>query len=346
MGGHSDNFDIFEFVNVSRPTAQVYRDQARGEQGARGRRTRYFIPKMLAAVAVGMLLGILLMKYRQHAVEAVLSVNGTVFSRDQFFGRLQTAAADQVIRKYIEEELALQFAWHRGVRPTEAEVEARYAEAMKHPEIAADVAAHYVSPDDYKRALRVQMAQAGVLGHGVTITDGEVRNEYLKNIDPNNLHARYYTPEIARVAVVVTRKEDVARLVGEELRVGVPFGTAAQQHSQDASAARGGLFPPFERGRSPFSRVPGLEKVIFGMRPGDILGPREFGQQWWIIHCLDLKPARTALFESVQADCRTRLEMQKGLARDNSKLQAELRRFQSTAQIQIFWPQFAHLVPR
>ena len=344
MSHHADNFDTFEFVTTSRPTPMLPRDQARTEYVAGGRGTRYLWLIIFAALGIGFVLGRVLQIRRYHALDAVASVNGTIISKDQFLERLQTIAGDGVLRSFISEELGAQFAWRKGVRPTDAEVEVRYAEAMKHPDISEKLIAEHISPEAFKRSLRLEMDEAGVLGRDITLSDTEVHNAYLKDIDPNNPRARYFIPEIAQLAVIVTAKEAVARLAEQELASGVPFATVAQQYSEDASASDGGRIPEFARGRTAMSRIPGLETAIFGMKPHDTLGPRQFGRRWWIIRCLDMKPSYTAPFESVKDECVTDLKMEKGRAINHSSLKSEIDKFDRDAAVQIFWPQYLPLL--
>ncbi len=279
---------------------------------------------------------------RQHykAVETVASVNGTEITKGEFYRRLEMAAGVEVLRGMAGEQLTLEYARKKGVMPTEAEVQARFDQESAKPDFDQALAQRRQTPEDFKQALRVSMAQAKALGKGIAVSDAEARKFYEANISRANPLARYYTPEQVEIAVVVTQTEARSNKALADLRQDLPFSTVAKNYSQDASKDNGGVLPPVLRGRTASRKIPGLEQALFGMKIGEQIGPRKFAGVWWIIRCLDKKPEVTQPFEKVREECRTGAMLMKGIPANAKSVETDFQKFQREANIQAFWPQY------
>lgn len=291
---------------------------------------------VLIGVLVGGAAGIQAMRLRNQARKALVSVNGIVINQDELFPRLERAAGKQGMTKMIQETLQLQYAKSKGVVPTQAQIESRYAEFAKRPNFEVNNAARNIYPEDVKQQLRIVIAKEGVLSKGLTATDAEVKSFYQKNVKPKNTNALFYEPESIRMAVIVTPTQEQARVALRELDKGIPFGTVARNHSKDPSAVSGGYLNPVKRGRTPSSRIPGMEDAIFGLKIGQRLGPRQFAGTWWIIECVDKTAAVTQPFETVKEECRRQVLFAKGKALRGKQVDEEFNSFTEKASIKAF----------
>ncbi len=299
-----------------------------------------------ALLLIGGLIGGLIVARRQQADADVLTINGNPITQEQFFHRLQIAAGAPVLRQMYAEEMQLQFAKQMGVLPTQAEVDAKYAEAQKQPNFAQNLKASRQTPEDVKHSLLVNLAQAAIYNKGITVSDADIHAFYDRNTDRRNPQARYYHPEAVQVAVIVTDKPaDMDRAL-HELARGVSFADVARAYSKDQrSAANGGLLPVVQRGRVDPKKFPGLEAKLFGLKPGEQIDRVQIAGAYWIIRCLSHTPETTIPFEQVKDECREGAMLSKGLAANGKSMQDEYTAFQKEAEVKVLWPQYKDTLP-
>jgi len=307
----------------------------------------------VVCLAVGAATGAFIMRQRYNAREVVIAVNGALITKDDLFRRMELNAGVTALKQLVEEELQLQFARKKGAAPTDTEVNAKYAEAMKNPKFVQTLAASRVRPEDYKRNLRLTLAKAAVINKGVQVTEAEIRKFYKDNIDRKNPTARFYTPESAQIAVIVTASKASADRALRELENGSSWQDVVEKYSQDRSKSNNGVLPPFLRGRTRAAKVPGLESAIFSMKVNQQVGPLQFTQPsgtgrsikaWWIIRCLDRKPAETQPFEKVKEEARMGAMLTKGLPIKSTQIEKEFAEFRKKAHVQEFWPQYRGVI--
>jgi parvulin-like peptidyl-prolyl isomerase len=327
---------------AARPAAR--RAARRTEQATgRGFRLPVWLFVVLALV-IGVGIGALAarQRYKGREKEVVLSVNGENITKDQFYRRLELVAGVNTLRQMSEEKMTLQFAKKLGTYPSDAEVEAKYAEAMKRADVKESLRASGQTADEYKYGLRIALATANSLSKGASVSDAEVKQFYEANIRKNNPTARYYIPETSVVAVIVTRTEDECKKALSELTNGMPFNRVVEKYTMDQSTRNtGGVLPPIQKGRTQADRIAGLESAIFGLKIGQQIGPRKFADGWWIIRCLERKEAQTLPFDQVKEECRTQVLLSKGAPKNARAMEEEFANFRKTAKVQAFWRQYA-----
>ena len=300
--------------------------------------------KPLLSIAVVFLLGLgvgiggLLLAQRAHSV--VATVNGVPIRDRAFYHRLELAAGPQVLQQMVNEEMQIQFAAKLGVLPTDAEVEAKLAQARKQPNFAQSLAASRQTEDDLRHSLLANMAQAAVMTKGVTVTDADVQAFYNHNTDKSNPTARYYRPEATQVAVIVTPTQQAQNQALAALAAGTSFAQAAANFSTDPSKARGGLLAPLLRGRSMVSKIPKLETLLFQMQVGQQRNGVKIGSNWWIIRCVGHSPAIIQPFSAVKDEAREGAMLAKGLPVNGKAMQAAFADFQKVSDIKPIWPQY------
>ena len=307
-------------------------------------------PRLMPWVAAGLALvigfggGILVVRHRREAQRTVAAVNGVIITQDDLFGRLQIAAGQPVMHKLVEEQLQLQFAAKQGVTPTDAQVDERYQQISKDPRFLPALAASGMSISDYKKSLRVKLAQAAVLTKGVTVTDAEIRDFYNKESDPRNPQAQFYKPDTITFRVIAAPNQATAQHALAELGANTPFELVAAQDSIDPSKNNGGQIAPLQRGRSPLSQNPALEATLFNMKVGQTSSPLLFNHGWWIFRCEDKTLGQALPYEGIKDEARLGAEILKGTKLNGRTIQAEFQDFQRSSTLQAFWPQYRQAV--
>lgn len=298
---------------------------------------------IVAALLVGAVIGGFTMRHRyiQKSKETILSINGDNITKDEFQHRLEMTSGQQILRQMMDERLTLQYAQKHGLSPTQADIEAKFKEAMQRPDFKDTLAERRQSPEDFKAGLRVALATTNVLSQGMQVTEEELRRFYNANITKNNPKARFYTPETVQVAIIVTRTENRGRQALAELQKDIPFEQVAQQFSEDTSKNAGGLLAPIPKGRTNLVKIPSLENTLFGLKIGQQIGPQKFAGAYWIIRCLEKTSERTLSFPQVKEECRTQVLLSKGAPKNTDKLKKDFETFRNQARIQAFWDRYS-----
>lgn len=309
---------------------------------------RFLAVYTVLCLLVGALGGMLFLRQRriayQHAV--IIAVNGEEIRRDEFTKLMENAAGRSVVLGLIDRSIRRQFARSKKAMPSEAEVQERYKEDSSDPNFEKALANAKMNKEDYLEMVRDELAQANLVSEGVTVTDADVRDYYQRNIDPKNPTARFYSPEMIQVAVIGTKTRAQCEKALAELQRGAAWEDVARLYSVDVSAASGGLLPPFAKGRTMASMIPGMEATIFALDPGQRVGPVKFGDGWWIIQCREKWPERLQPFEAVKLKARTWARLEKGALKNGRRIANELLAFQKAAKIQFFDPFVRALVSR
>ena len=156
----------------------------------------------LCGVGSGLLWG----RHVQNA--PIATVNGEAIPAKDFAHRLEVAAGANLLQQMIDERLQAQLAAKQGVAPSEAFVESKYVEQSAQPGFADNLKKSRQTPEDVKTGLRNALTSQALLGKGVNVTDEDARRFYAINTDPRNTQARYYRPEMASIAVIISDKPD------------------------------------------------------------------------------------------------------------------------------------------
>jgi len=295
---------------------------------------------VILALIIGFGCGVMVMKNRHKADSTVAAVNGTVITQDDFFSRLQKASGATVLHQMVQEQLQLQYAAKKGVEPTDAAVDQKYAALAKNPNFTQQLAASGLTPSDYKQSLRVQLAQVAVLTQGITVTDADIHSFYAAESDPRNPKAQFYQPEAIQLRAIATLTKDMADKASQELASNTQFDMVASQYSVDPSKNNGGLEQPILRGRTLLARMPALEQSIFSLKAGQLLGPVKIVNGWWIFKCEQKAPSKTVPFAVAQDDCRVGAEIVKGTKLNGKAVAADFADFQQKSNLQAFWTQY------
>lgn len=306
-------------------------------------KTRLKLPIWLVAggmFLIGLLLGVAVMRHRNHTEQIVIAVNNDSITRDDLFNHLQDAAGLQTVHAMVQNLLQLQFAQKEGLAPTQAQVDAEFAKMNSRPNFAQALKGSGVLEGDFRENLRVQLAETNVITQGVTATDADARAYYQAQSNPSNVKAQFYRPAQISLRAIATKTEPQARQALTELASQTPFELVATTYSYDDSAKNGGLLAPLAFGRSPLHRTPALEQSVFAMKIGDQIGPVQFLGKWWIFRYQDKAAAVTVPYAQVQDQCLTGAKLIKGMAQNGKRITQEFNDFQRSSNLQAFWPQY------
>ena len=92
------------------------------------------------------------------------------------------------------------------------------------------------------------------------------------------------------------KSEAEAQNILDQIKKGGNFEELAKKHSVDAAAAKGGDLGWFGKG----SMIPDFEKVVFGMKEGEISGIVKTQYGYHIIKLTGKRPAGTRSFEEAK----------------------------------------------
>lgn len=313
------------------------------------------LPIWLAAggmFILGLIIGVVVMRQREHSKVIVVSVNGANVTRDDLFNHMQDSYGAQVMHTLVQNQLQLQFAQKKNLAPTQAQVDAEYAKLSSRPNFAQALAQSGMQEGDFKENLRVQLAETNVITQGVTATDADAQAYYKAQSNPDNPTAQFYRPAQVSLRAIATQTEPQAQKALTDLSTGTPFELAASTYSADTSRTNGGLLAPLSFGRPPLHLAPALEQQVFALKIGGQIGPVFFAPpgtasnapKWWIFRCQDKAAALTVPYAQVQDQCLTGAKLAKGTVLNSKRIQQEFLDFQHTANLQAFWPQYQRVI--
>lgn len=220
---------------------------------------------------------------------------------------LRQRMAGQMLRQMVDERLQVQDSRKLGVKPTEAEIQNRYAEIERSAGLARGQFRQYlqsvgVAPDIATQQIEAQIAWSKIIRRKirsqVDVSEAEV-DDALSRMRTN---VGKTETRVAEIFVPVDRAESVdegkrsADRIMEQLRRGAPFAAVAQQFSQGASAASGGDLGWV----LPGALDPSLDAAIERVQPRSYSDPVRSGAGWHILYVVDRRPFAAARPDDVK----------------------------------------------
>lgn len=311
------------------------------EQKEQRRRRIYTIFSYVLTLVVGLTVGTLVTRQRYHAMKAIVSINGQTINEDGFVHRMEVASGRQTLERLANEMLQDQYAKKLGVVVTKEEVVARYRDLSSRPEFPQYMATTHQGPEDIANDIRLELTVNKIVGRNVTVTDAEARNYYKQQTDKSNPQARFYTPPKATIQVITSRDKSRVLAAKAELDRGADFNSVAAKYSDDlTSKDHGGELPPLVRGRTVYSRIKGLEEVVFDTKTGEQRGPIQFGPLWSILRCVKQEPDSVVPYDKVQYECRVGAMMSRLPPGTAKAIRDNYIKFQQSAVIHTFRPEY------
>ena len=152
----------------------------------------------------------------------------------------------------------------------------------------------------------------------LTVTPRELREYYRKHKDDEFTLKDEAVVRVIQIYFNRNRRGDRARkrqlMLGlkQKLATRADFAVLAKKHSEHVSKDAGGLIGKVEKGKGDLLVEP-VEKAVFGpeARPGDVLGPIEFVNAFWLVRVEAKTEARVVPFEEAQQLIRLEIQQEK-----------------------------------
>ena len=273
----------------------------------------------------------------------LLTVNGVAISNAEFEHRCVVAAGGQVMQKMVLDELQIQFAKKQGVMPSQLDIDEKYAQAAKQDGFAKMLEDSHQTPEDIKRGIAVNLAQAATINKNVNATEADAKEFYKQNSDPHNPSARYYRPEAVQIAAIISDNENDIKSAMHDLASGQKFADVAMKYSKDASKQNGGLLPAIRRGATDPQKFPNMEQTLFKLQPGQQIDDVKLANAFWLIRCVNRQAEATVPYEKVKDECLTGAKLSKGLKTNGQAIQTEYTAFQKSADIKPIDPAYKNM---
>jgi parvulin-like peptidyl-prolyl isomerase len=323
--------DVPAAIEVDRPA------QRRAAQRQRTLTALAFLATALICLAFGGFLA----RQRYKAQKVIASVNGRIITEDEFMHRMEIVSGSQTLQSLTNEILQDQYAKKRGVTVTQTELDARYKRISTMPGFPAYLANTHQSDLDVLNQLRMEMILDKIVALQVKPSEADVTTYYRAMTDPTNPDARFYTPPRVTIAVITTGNYANLLKAKQALDQGARFEDLVATYSEDTVGKKsGGVLAPITRGRTAYSKAPGMEALLFGMKVGEVAGPVATGKRWILIHCLRQEPEVIQPREQVDYQCRVGAMMAR-LPKDTAtQIHADYMAFRQSAAIHAFRPEY------
>lgn len=220
---------------------------------------------------------------------------------------LRQRMAPQMLRQMIDERLQVSNSKQLGVKPTEAEIQNRYAEIERAAGLGRGQFRQYlqsvgVAPDIATQQIEAQIAWAKIIRRKVRsqvdVSEAEIddaMNRMRSNVGKTETRVAEIFVPVDRADSVEEGKRSADRIM-EQLRRGAPFAAVAQQFSQGASAAAGGDLGWV----LPNALDPSLDAALDKIQPRTFSEPIRSASGWHILYVVDRRPFAAARPDDVK----------------------------------------------
>ncbi|MDD2336064.1 MAG: peptidylprolyl isomerase [Geobacteraceae bacterium] len=151
--------------------------------------------------------------------------------------------------------------------------------------------------EDLRKRLIVETYLKKKVEQEAQISDADLKKFYDENKD------KFKTGEQVRASHILVKTEKEAQDILAQLKSGANFEDLAKKYSTDATAAKGGDLGWFSKG----AMVPEFDKVVFGLKEGQLSGivKTQFG--YHIIKVTGVRPAGIRAFDEVKEQIKSTL---------------------------------------
>ncbi len=314
--------------------------------------------------AIGALALLAVLAGCQSGPKVAATVNGDKITEDEFFGRVQevdaielygsarsggsTKAGEYAMQQLITERIMEKLAADKGVKVTDAQVDAYIAFTKKFPEAGGVTGPNPMRSDAAaKREARMQLVIRSLAMKPLNIGPADLQGMY------NQLKPRLMEPAQVRFRVIMVSSKSVAAEVIKSLKAGVSFETLALTKSEDTTTkAKGGDsgFVP-EPGLPP-ALAAALKKLTPNQTASDFVSVTFPGQQgqppvtrFFLPRLLETKPGRLMPMDEVKPLIEGMVLQQKD-ANAPQRVREQVREFTEKAEIKVELPQYSDLVKK
>lgn len=214
---------------------------------------------------------------------------------------LRQRMAPQILRQMVDEKLQVQDSKRLGVKPTDGEIQQRYAEIERGAGMARGQFRQYlqsvgVSPDIANQQLEAQIAWGKIIRRKVRgqvdVSEAEIDDalgRMRSNVGKTETRVAEIFVPVDRADGADEGKRSADRII-EQLRRGAPFAAVAQQFSQGATAQAGGDLGWV----LPGSLDPSLDAEMEKVQPRQFSPPIRSAAGWHILYVVDRRPFAAA----------------------------------------------------
>lgn len=151
--------------------------------------------------------------------------------------------------------------------------------------------------EDLRKRLIVETYLKKKVEQEAQVSDADLKKFYDENKD------KFKTGEQVRASHILVKTEKEAQDILAQLKGGANFEDLAKKYSTDATAAKGGDLGWFSKG----AMVPEFDKVVFGLKEGQLSGivKTQFG--FHIIKVTGVRPAGIRAFDEVKEQIKSTL---------------------------------------
>lgn len=264
--------------------------------------------------------------------EPVAVVNGTKITRDAFYNRLKKTAGKDVLAGMIQRQLIEDAFAKSGLKVTDKEIQDKIDGLEKRfptPD-AFDQALKQqgLTMADLKKEMALQIKVEKLCTKDVKFTDADLKKFF------DQYKSSFAKPERVVLSQIQTSsKADADKIYAELQKPSANFAALARQYSVDPMFRdAGGRMP-----ETPIDRIPaGIQKIIHGLKPGQVAPPVKMQKNWFIFKLEETKPPEPADFQKQHADVEEQYK-----ARQAISPQDLIAQVSKNAQVQIVDPDLA-----
>ncbi len=265
----------------------------------------------------------------------VAVVNGSRITEKEFVDKLKETAGERLLQQMIDRQIVQDAFQKAGLVLSEEDIAASIQEIQSRaPSPAAFeeyLAARGATLEDLRNDLELQMKVNMLATKDVVVTEEQLENFYKEHKD------RYDKPLRVKMSEIVTPGKQQAQQALEALnKEGASFAAVAQQFSiSPATRQYGG-----QRPITPIDQIFPMElrEAVSSAEEGELLGPIETQQGWYVLQIDKRLPAEKATLESAKKQVTEEFKGSKAVPLDGL-----LRRLRQEAVVKIIAPEYSEL---
>jgi len=227
----------------------------------------------------------------------VAVINGDRITETEFVGKLKETAGKQILQQMIDRQIIQDAFAKAGLQLSEEDIASRIQEMQSQapsPEAFQEyLAASGVTIEGLRENLELQMKVMMLATKDVVVTEEQLKQFYEEHKD------RYDKPLRVKMSEILTPgKQQAEQALAALKKEGVSFADVAGQFSvSPATRQYGGQRPV-----TPIDQVFPMElrEAVREAQAGDIVGPIETAQGWYVLQVDERLPAEQATFESAK----------------------------------------------
>ncbi len=227
----------------------------------------------------------------------VAIVNGDRITEKEFVDKLKETGGEQVLQQMIDRQIVEDAFAKAGLQLSEEDIAARMQEIQSRalsPQAFQDyLAARGLTVEDLRKELELQMKVEMLATKDVQVTEEQLKKFYQEH------KSRYDKPLRVKIREIVTPgKQQAEQALAALKQEGVSFADVAGQFSISPATRKYGGQRPI----TPIDQIFPMElrEAVSGAQEGEIVGPIETQQGWYVVQIDQRLPAEKATFESAK----------------------------------------------